>query len=248
MNQLGSMPSFRHYAKWNQEEVVILGYNNKMNDCIIVRVTALPVDDQVHLRQIASSAYAQSQDFLMPILQSQMHASKYDWLRYLLTRMARNDKTVVKVPLKDLYEMNPDQKAFFGGWGKSSSKPEATKAPLGSPEHNEQARQAQIVADEEQALVDLPGSVQEQGNSGAPAAQPDGMAQIAQALGALAESQAAMASSLEKLTAKVKPPRAVRKTVKKRVTRRAPAKPKAVATVGEPVLSDAAPAPEPAEA
>jgi len=237
MNQLGSMPTFRHYAKWNQEEVIILGYNNKMNDCIIVRVTALPVDDQVHLRQIASSTYAQTQDFLMPLLQSQMHASKYDWLRYLLTRLARNDKTVVKVPLKDLSEMNPEQKAFFGGWGKSTSKPESAKAPLGSPEHNEQAQQ------EQQALVDLPGGVQEQIDQNVPTVQSDGMAQIAKALVALAESQAAMAGTLEKLAAKVKTPRTVRKTAKTRVVRKAPAKPR-----GAPVEGDLAPAVEAVEA
>lgn len=201
-----SMPSFRHYGKFQREEVVILGYNKSMNDVMIARVTALPVDDQMHLRQIASSTHAQSQDYLIPVLQSERHASGTDWFTYLYSRLVRNDKSVIRVPFKDMSDMNPQQRALFGGYGKPvQEEPEAP--PLGSPEHN----------DAQQALVDLPDEV-ETPAAPAPAApaQPDLVAAIA----SLAESQAAMAASLEKLTSKVKPAPRKKAAPKKRVVRR----------------------------
>ena len=199
-----SMPSFRHYGKFQREEVIILGYNKGMNDVMIARVTALPVDDQMHLRQIASSLHAQNQDYLIPVLQSERHASGTDWFTYLYSRLVRNDKSVIRVPFKDMQEMNPQQRALFGGYGKPvQEEPEAP--PLGSPEHNDAAQQA---------LVDLPQAVE---SPAAPApASPDLVAAIA----SLAESQAAMAASLEKLTSKVKPAPRRKAAPKKRVVRK----------------------------
>ncbi len=217
-----SPTSFRHYGKWQREEVIVLGYNDKMNDVIIARVTGLPVDDQVHLRQIASSENAQKQNYLFPVLLSERHASGKDWCTYLLNRLASNDKSVMRVPFKDISDMNPEQKAFFGGWG-APVQPEEAPPVLGSPEANQAAAQAA-----QEALVDLPGTV-----STPPAAPPASeIAGIADALKTLAESQASMAASLEKLTAKVKTPR--KAPARKKATRRKPA-PKAET----PVFSDA---------
>ncbi len=219
--------SFRHYGKWQREEVIVLGYNNKMNDVIIARVTGLPVDDQVHLRQIASSQNAQQQNYLFPVLLSERHASGKDWCTYLLNRLASNDKSVMRVPFKDISEMHPEQKAFFGGWG-APVQPEETAPALGSPEANEAAVQAA-----QEALVDLP-----EGMVSAPPVAPAAseIAGIADALKTLADSQASMAASLEKLTAKVKTPR--KAPARKKATRRKPA-PKA--PVSEAVEAAAAP-------
>lgn len=219
---MSQLPTFRHYGKFQREEVVVLGYNKTMNDVIIARVTGLPVDDQMHLRQIASSTHAQTQDYLIPVLQGERHASGTDWWTYLYSRLVRNDKTVIRAPFKDITDMNPDQRALFGGYGKPAQ-PEPDAPPLGSPEHNEAAQQA---------LVDVP----ETAPVPAPVApaQPDLVAAIA----SLADSQAKMAESLEKLTAKVKsPPR--RKAAPKK---RAPVRRKATAKAPEPeVVGDILP-------
>lgn len=201
---MNPIPTFRHYAKFQREEVIVLGYNKSMNDVIIVRVTGLPVDDQMKLRMIASSPTAQSVDYLIPILEREAHASGYPWLRYLLTRMARNDKTVIRIPFKELTDMNPEQRAVFAGYGKPAQ-PEVEAPPIGSPEHNE-------IANQEATLVDYP-----EGMASAPAApaQPD----LAAAIASLAASQASMAESLEKLAAKVNKP-ARKAAPKKRVVRK----------------------------
>lgn len=219
-----SPTSFRHYGKWQREEIIVLGYNSKMNDVIIARVTGLPVDDQVHLRQIASSQNAQQQNYLFPVLLSERHASGKDWCTYLLNRLASNDKSVMRIPFKDITDMNPEQKAFFGGWG-APVQPEVPTPVLGSPEANTAAAEAAA-----KAMVDLPEGMIP---VAAPVA-PDALAGVADALKTLAESQASMAASLEKLTAKVKTPRKA-PARKKAATRRKPA------AAPAPVVEETAP-------
>ena len=114
--------TMRHYAKFRNEEVIILGYKASMNSVMITRVTMLPGDDQSTLRQIASSVFAQDNcDYLVTVLQSERHKSGTDWFTYLATRLQRNDGSVSVIPLKELADMNPDQRAFFKGCGKTIS-------------------------------------------------------------------------------------------------------------------------------
>lgn len=110
----------RHYCKFRNEEVIILGYRKTMNSVMVCRVAMLPADEQANLRQIASSSYAQSKcDYLIPILTNERHKSGSDWFTYLASRLQRNDGSVVVLPLKEMEEMDNDQKAFFKGWGTS---------------------------------------------------------------------------------------------------------------------------------
>ncbi len=112
--------TLRHYGKFRNEEIIIVGYRKSMNAVMICRVTSLPADEQASLRQIASSAYAQSHcDYLVPVLQNERHKSGSDWFTYLASRLHRNDGSVAVLPLKEMQEMDPDQKAFFKGYGKS---------------------------------------------------------------------------------------------------------------------------------
>ena len=112
--------TMRHYAKFRNEEIVLLGYKSSMNHVMVCKVTMLPADDQAALRQIASSIYAQEKcDYLIPTLQSERHKSGSDWFTYLATRLHRNDGSVSTIPLKELEDMNPEQKAFFKGYGKT---------------------------------------------------------------------------------------------------------------------------------
>lgn len=112
--------NLRHYGKFRHEEVVILGYKASMNHVMICRLGMLPVDDQVSLRQIASSVYAQDNcDYLIPVLQTERHKSGHDWFTYLVSRLQRNDGSVSTIPIKEIEDMNHDQKAFFKGYGTS---------------------------------------------------------------------------------------------------------------------------------
>ena len=112
--------TLRHYAKFKNEEVIVLGYRKSMNSVMICRVNYLPADEQAALRQIASSSYAQSScDYLIPILGVERHKSGEDWFSYLARRLHRNDGSVVVLPLKEVVDMDTDQKNFFKGWGKS---------------------------------------------------------------------------------------------------------------------------------
>lgn len=120
MSQIGQ---FRHYATFRREEVIVAGYNRGRNDCLVVRLTMLPVDEQADLRRIASSTIAQSQDTLTMLLMGERHKSGRDWMTHLAERKQRNDGSVMTLPLKELEDMHPEQKAFFKGYGKPVAAP-----------------------------------------------------------------------------------------------------------------------------
>lgn len=112
--------TLRHYAKFRNEEVIVLGYRKSMNAVMLCRLTGLPADEQAALRQIASSSYAQSKcDYLIPVLANERHKSGEDWFTYMARRLHRNDGTVAVIPLKEMVDMDADQKAFFKGYGRS---------------------------------------------------------------------------------------------------------------------------------
>ena len=112
--------TLRHYATFKNEEVIVLGYRKSMNAVMICRITSLPADEQASLRQIASSTYAQSNcDYLIPVLTNERHKSGEDWFSYLARRLHRNDGSVAVLPLKEMHDMDRDQKAFFKGYGRS---------------------------------------------------------------------------------------------------------------------------------
>lgn len=111
----------RHYAKYNSEEYIVLGHNVKYNNCMMVRMSALPVEDQQALRSIANSEYAQSKFYLMPILVSQQHRSGKSWDMFLLEQMNRRGGPINTLPIKDIQEsLDPAQKAVWKGYGKPS--------------------------------------------------------------------------------------------------------------------------------
>lgn len=112
---------YKHYAKYRGNELIILGFSPSDGSCLVCNVAALPVAEQQQLRMIASSAVGQSVDYLVPILQKERHPSGTDWFSYLATRLRRRDETVSKLPLKELEDLNTDQKAVFKGYKKPAS-------------------------------------------------------------------------------------------------------------------------------
>ena len=109
----------RHYASFRGEEVVVAGYHKNMNVCMVIHVNNLPGNEQIKLRQIASSDGATSEDFLVPLLQNEQHESGGTWFNYVAQRLHRNDGSVKMIPIKDLDNLEPNQKAFFLGYGAS---------------------------------------------------------------------------------------------------------------------------------
>lgn len=224
--------TLRHYAKFKNEEVIILGYRKSMNAVMICRMTALPADEQANLRQIASSTYAQSNcDYLIPVLGNERHKSGEDWFTYLARRLHRNDGSVAVLPLKEMQDMDPDQKAFFKGYGRSIAEAKEIMEKAG-----DQGKVVPINAGDDYkpinpvATTELPGMQD-------PAAPPvaavdvpdispeeakpyvDREAMMLQLMQQMVEGQAKMAEGLAALEKKV-----ARKTVpKKRVVRKKPA-------------------------
>lgn len=192
------MGTLRHYGKFRNEEIVVLGYKPSMNACMICRVTMLPVDEQTALRQIASSVFAQGRDYLVPILQGERHRSNVDWFTYLASKMYRNDGSVISIPLKEVTDLEEKQKAFFKGYGESVEGKPVTNPAATLDYQPESGKAMETVGDPTRLGVPAPVGTD-----------------VASALALLAESQAKMAASLESLAKKIKAP-AKRKTAAKK--------------------------------
>ncbi len=213
--------TMRHYAKFRNEEVIVLGYKASMNSVMITRVTMLPGDDQSTLRQIASSIYAQDKcDYLVTVLQSERHKSGTDWFTYLATRLQRNDGSVSVIPLKELTDMNPHQRSFFKGWGNT-----VNEAGANAEAEEHIGMGSGIMGEDHKPTYDTEAEV---GPSGVPF-QPTQISQNKQMMDLIeqmAASQAALTETVSKLAKQVnaKPAR------KKRATRKKVAAKKTVAS------------------
>ncbi len=209
----------RHYAKFRNEEVVVIGYKASMNSVMVARVSTLPGDDQSTLRQIASSIYAQDKcDYLVTVLQSERHKSGTDWFTYLATRLQRNDGSVSVIPLKELVDMNADQRAFFKGWGKTveeAGKHAAAEEHIGMG--------SAIMGEDRKPLLDPDATV---GPSGVPFPEtPESQnTKMLELIAQMAAGQQELAKTVAELAAKVNTP------AKKRAPRKKVASKKAIAT------------------
>lgn len=104
MSHLFTMP--RHYALWNGEEVILLGYARRFNDVLAARVAKLPPWDRAKLRAIVSES--QDEDYLIPVLTQTRHSSGEDWFT-MLFQLISDDGPVVQIPIGDLHDINPHQ-------------------------------------------------------------------------------------------------------------------------------------------
>ncbi len=212
------MSALRHYGKFRNEEVILLGYKASMNHVMLCRMTMLPGDEQAALRQIASSMYAQDKcDYLIPVLQTERHKSGTDWFTYLVTRLHRNDGSVATIPLKEIEEMNPEQKAFYKGYGKSIAE---AKEKLDSESETAGRGPASIGDDSRTTTGSL--GVHEVGQPEPVVTAPmDANAQMLHLISQMAANQAEMNKTLagltEKLASKEEKP-APKKVVRKKAT------------------------------
>jgi len=235
------MTTHRHFGTIRGgEEIVIIGYNKSTNACLIARPGHLPQDEGSELRRIAMSTAAQNTDYLVATLRVELHKSNQDWFTHLATRLHRNDGSVMNISLKEIEDMNAEQKAFFKGYGAAVEPQGGPSSRVGSTqefntpivgEDDEIVVAAPIT--EEQAPVNLEQARSQGVVSPTPqndpemarvAAQAGGNSQLdalTAAMASLAESQAKQAEAMEAMAAKMKPaPRRKTATRKKTVAKK----------------------------
>lgn len=120
--------TFRHMAKHQGEEVIVLGYNKGDNTVLLVRPSMIPKDEAADLKNFVMTNDAQSIDVIIPYLRKQAHKSGVDWFTYLHNKLMQRNNAVVIRPLKDITELHKDQYAFFAGYGLSAE--EKAKQPV----------------------------------------------------------------------------------------------------------------------
>jgi len=113
---------YRHYATYRGEELVVCGHNTGQNNCMVVRLAALPNKDAERLRAIASSRIAQTQTMnLTTILTKESYDGQIDWFTYLAHQVPRRGGPVFMIPLKDIQDtLEPSQRADYKGYGKKA--------------------------------------------------------------------------------------------------------------------------------
>lgn len=108
-----------HQAQFRGDELLVLGYNASNNDVMLVRMAALPMNEQTELRRIAGSRAGKETPYLIPLLRKMESPSGSDWFTYLAKKMEQRNSPVFKLPIKEIQDsLDTDQKAIFKGYGK----------------------------------------------------------------------------------------------------------------------------------
>lgn len=108
-----------HHAQYRGDELLVLGYNVRNNDVMLVRLSALPMNEQSELRKIAGSRGGQQAPYLIPILRKMEAPNGADWFSYLAKKMEQRNSPVFLLPIKEVQDsLDGDQKAVFKGYGK----------------------------------------------------------------------------------------------------------------------------------
>ncbi len=108
-----------HYANFRGEELLVLGHNIKRNDCMLVRLSGLPMNEASALRKIAQSRAGQEATHLTPLLRHLESPNGSDWFSYLALKSQQRNSPVFTLPIKEIQDsLDPDQKAIFKGYGK----------------------------------------------------------------------------------------------------------------------------------
>lgn len=109
-----------HYANYHGKELLVLGHSQRQNNCFLVDMAALPMNESTELRRIAQSRSGQEIECLVPLLQK-LHAPDrlQDWFSYLMHKTEQRNGPVFTLPLKDIQDsLDEDQRAIFKGYGK----------------------------------------------------------------------------------------------------------------------------------
>src|SRR4051812_15263158 len=109
-----------HYANYQGKELLVVGHSLRRNDCILVELEKLPMNEAVELRRIAHSRVGQEHDRLVPVLEKLLAPDKINnWFSYLCYKMEQRNGPVFTLPLKEIQDsLEEDQRAIFKGYGK----------------------------------------------------------------------------------------------------------------------------------
>ena len=128
----------RHFATFQRASVMILGFFAKTNTVYYVNLDRLPHDEMNELLRLALSSEAQKQDTMSLALQNQPHSKTgRSWLEHLWNN--RQQQWVAGTFPENLSDMNPAQKNYFKGFGRSLTEEETPdtnhvfKKPLEAP-------------------------------------------------------------------------------------------------------------------
>lgn len=158
----------RHFAIWQKRDrVALLGYSRRNNDVLAVRLDTLPEDERNELINIATNADLQRRLELASTLNTIKHTKSGEtWFTNIAMRLRRGDGSVIRVYVKDLYEVEPDQLAFYKGYGPKAPQPahlqisEAEKAAVLGDDYRQRTLQgttsASVTPQVEQETVSQP--------------------------------------------------------------------------------------------
>lgn len=121
-----------HSAQFRGDELIVLGHDPRRNDCMLVRLSGLPMNEQHDLRRIAASRTAQESTHLIPILRRMPAPDGTDWFTYLASKMQQRNAPVFTLPIKEIQDsLDADQKAIFKGYGKGRRNQSLDREDLG---------------------------------------------------------------------------------------------------------------------
>jgi hypothetical protein len=108
-----------HFGEYRGKELVVVGYNPRRGDCIVVELAALPVNESLELKRIVHSVPAQEQEYLVSLLKTMPSPDKIQhWFAYLCQKMQQRNGPVYALPLTQIQDsLDPDQRAIFKGYG-----------------------------------------------------------------------------------------------------------------------------------
>ena len=108
-----------HYAQYHGKELLVIGHAPRRNDCILVELEKLPMNEAVELRRIAQSRVGQEHDRLVPVLEKLQAPDRINnWFSYLCYKMEQRNGPVFTLPLKEVQDsLDEDQRAIFKGYG-----------------------------------------------------------------------------------------------------------------------------------
>ena len=109
----------RHFALWQKKEpVILIGYSKRHNDVLAIKLEQLPEDEREELKVIALNPNIQTKYELTPTLQNTKHSKSGEtWMTNIAMRLRRHDGSVIKCWVKDLYDVDEAQLAYYKGYG-----------------------------------------------------------------------------------------------------------------------------------
>lgn len=211
----------KHFGTYQRDEVVVIGYNPARNDIMIAILSRLGADDRDQLKMIASSPEAQNTNYLVPVLERRNHPrANVPWSNYLIGMLRRSSGAVMTASLRDMENMNPEQKGVFKGYVKEASPSKASESvpeitPLSAPKTV--STLADLGISEEEKMAALGTSYQQAtGPTPSAGAVPGELTAV---LAQLAQGQSAMLAAIQNLAAS--PALAPKRPYKTRVSKKA---------------------------